>query len=146
MHVQVDHDPVAVGERLGGVVASYALSTLRLQVHALELVRDRLEARCRDRGVPLVGIARAGLAILGEAQNARGRELGLLLDAVRLDERAAGGRRLVAQAPEPVGRGNDDRGVPQEVGAGLAPRGGAEVDAVAQAERDRGTRRERRGT
>ena len=130
VHVQVDHDPVAVGERLGGVVARCALPPLRLDVQALELVRDRLEARRRDGGAPPVGIARAGLAVLGEAQNARRRELGLLLDTVRLDERAVRRRSLVAQTGEPLGRGNDDCGVPQEVGARLAPRGGGRDRAV----------------
>ena len=127
------------------MVARYAPPPLRLEVQALEPVRDRLEARRRDGGPPLVGVAPAGLGVLGEAQNRRSRELGLFLDAVRLDERATRGCSLVAQAREPLRRRNDDRGAAKEVGTGLASRGGAEVDAVAQAERDRRTRRERRG-
>ena len=86
------------------MVARYALPPLRLDVQTLEPLGDGREARRRDGGAPLVGIPPAGLGVLGEAQNRRGRELGLLLDAVRLDERAPRGCSLVAQAPEALRR------------------------------------------
>ena len=103
--VQVDDDPVAVRERLGHVVAVRA-SALTPRGTGARAGRDRLEARRRDGGPPLVGVAPAGLGVLGEAESPQPRARPFW--TLRLDERGTRGSAS-SRRREPSGDGTTTR-------------------------------------
>ena len=123
-----------------------APAPVRLDVDALELSATAVEARGRDSGTRSASASRRRASRPRRGAGPR-RPRARAAPATPCGSTSAqsAGRSLVAQRAQPLGRGDDDRRVAQEVGARLAPRGRADVDAVAQAERDRRTRRERRG-
>ena len=137
VHVEVDDDPVAVGEGLGLVASGRSAASPGLRVVALDELCDDTEILALDPLPSRGGVALARHRILGQTEQRRGRELRLAREAGWLDDRAPRGGRLGAQPAEPVGRRHDDRGVLEHLGARVAGERGAHVDAVAQRERDR---------
>ena len=131
VHVEVDDNPVALGEGLGLLASSRFAAATGFRVVALDELGDDTEILALDLPPSRGGVALARHRILGQTKQCRGSELRLARQAGRLDDRAARRRRLGAQPAEPVGRRDDDRSVLEHLGARTAGERGPHVNAAA---------------
>ena len=130
MHVQVDRDPVAVGERIG-VGATLASLPDQLRVHGVELRRDRLEA-LRLGVCPPVGAERVPTVVVGH-------EIRHLLGEADRCARCLG---LQRESLLSTGCGHEDRRFAEGSCALVGPPDRADVRAISERTRNRGTVRE----
>ena len=145
VHVEIGDDPLPVGQRLRLVPARRASTPLSLRVELLQPGGHGVEALVRDRRAARGAVELARAVVLREPEQPRRRELRLRRDARRVDERAARRGGLHTQASEPVRRRNHDRCVAEQLDARFTAHRGADVDTVAERQRDRRTRGQARG-
>ena len=135
VQVQVGQDPGAVLERVVRA-GSRATPGREPLVERRQLAGHRLEALRLGPGSRLGSLARAVLGILGEARDRGGRELGLLADAGRVDDRGARSGRLEAEPVQALRCRDEDRARVQELGARLAGAKRLDPHAVEHGARD----------
>ena len=142
VHVEVDDDPVAIGERVSFALrrAAPAAQAFVDLLEAERDVRERLALRgrsARSRLALAVGV------VLREAPHLRRRELRLLARPGRGGDGRARRGGLEREPRQAVRRGHEDRRLVEDRGSAGRLARGAHVDAVEQRARNVRARRER---
>ena len=143
VQVEVDEDPLPVGERLIRLARVPLRRRREARVELLEVGRDVGEGLALDASSRLLGELAAQRLVLGQPRERRGGELGLLVHAGRRGDRGARGGRLERDAGEAVERGDEDRGLVEDRSAASPVAGRAHARPAAQLRRDRRPPRQR---